>query len=214
MSVSTSSISRLCFSNALFFGGKKRAQMPKKFCFLDYIIFVLWCSCHKWLLSFKNIHSKDDFPFWMDSWVRDRGRILSAGALVCWRLSQCRPPLSGLCLQDCFSQDRSFLAPRPREELCERPVQRGWRSQQAAQLWAWRAALLQDAELNLDGLCILLVPSVSLSMEMGGSADGGGLGKGGLCSSECCGDGSTSVWGDYIWNIENKCYNVTILACF
>ena len=136
------------------------------------------------------------------------------GALVCWCLSHCRPSLSGLCLQDCFSQDRSFLAPQPREELCERPVQRAWRSQQAAQLWAWRAALLQDTELNLDGLCILLVPSVSLSMETEGPADGGGLGKGGLCSSECCGGGSTSVWGDYIWNIENKCYNVTILACF
>ena len=80
----------------------------------------------------------------------------------------------------------------------------------------WRAALLQDAELNLDGLCILLVPSAPLSMETGGPADGGGLEKGGLCSSEYCGDGSTSSpqWGDYIWNVENKCYNVNILACF
>lgn len=78
MSVSTSSISRLCFSNALFFGGAKQPRCQRSSAFCTHIIFVLWCSCHTWFLSFKRIHFKDDFPFWIDSWVRDRGRILSA----------------------------------------------------------------------------------------------------------------------------------------
>lgn len=213
-SVSTSLISRLCFSSALFFGGKKEATCQRSSAFSTHIIFVLWCSCHRWFLSFKRIHFKDDFPFWIDSWVRDRGRILSArgtGLLASqpvntvpfWPLS---PGLFliGQKLPSTTAEGRALWKARP--ERVEEPA--------SSLALGVRAALLQDAKLSLVGLCILLVPWASLSMEMGGPADGGSLGKGGLCSSEYCRDGSTSVWGDYIWNIENKCYNVTILACF
>lgn len=79
MSVSTALISQLCFFNALCFGGKKKEpRCQRSSAFSTHIIFVLWCPCHKWFLSFKKIHSKDNFPFWIDSWVRDGARILSA----------------------------------------------------------------------------------------------------------------------------------------